>query len=77
MLTTVMFAFMMELCDRRVGATHYTTLAAVEVVGKLSIGFFAGLLADSLGYGVLFIIGSFISAFWVLIVKIYQHRVVE
>ncbi len=33
-LTTVMFAFMMSRVDRRIGATHYTLLASVEVAGK-------------------------------------------
>ena len=67
MLTTVMFAFMMDLCDRRVGATHYTTLAAIEVAGKFSVGLFAGLLADQIGYGPLFTIGAGLSALWVVL----------
>ena len=54
MITPVMFAFMMDLCDRRVGATHYTALAAVEVVGKMSMSTLSGLLADRIGYGGLF-----------------------
>ncbi|HZI08262.1 MAG TPA: MFS transporter, partial [Archangium sp.] len=34
MLTTAMFAFMMSRVDRRIGATHYTLLASIEVLGK-------------------------------------------
>lgn len=33
-LTTAMFAFMMSQVDRRIGGTHFTALAAVEVLGK-------------------------------------------
>lgn len=43
-LTTVMFAFMMSRVDRRIGATHYTLLASVEVAGKSPGGPIGGLL---------------------------------
>jgi MFS family permease len=43
-LTTVMFAFMMSRVDRRIGATHYTLLASVEVAGKAPGGPVGGLL---------------------------------
>lgn len=68
MITPVMFAFMMDLCDKRVGATHYTALAAVEVVGKMSVSALSGLLADSIGYGGLFSVGAGISLLWPLVV---------
>lgn len=68
MITPVMFAFMMDLCDRRVGATHYTALAAVEVVGKMSVSTLSGLLADRIGYGGLFALGAGISVVWPLVV---------
>jgi MFS family permease len=68
MITPVMFAFMMDLCDRRVGATHYTALAAVEVVGKMGVSSLSGLLADRIGYGGLFSIGAGISLLWPLVV---------
>ena len=35
-LTTVMFATMMGWLDRRIGATHFTVFACVEVWGKSS-----------------------------------------
>lgn len=73
MLTTVTFAFMMDLCDRRVGATHFTTLAAIEVAGKFGISLFAGLLVDYVGYGLIFSIGAGISAAWVLLVQAARH----
>jgi hypothetical protein len=68
MITPVMFAFMMDLCDRKVGATHYTALAAVEVVGKMSVSTVSGLLADRIGYGGLFGVGAGISLLWPLVV---------
>jgi len=73
MLTTVTFAFMMDLCDRRVGASHFTTLAAVEVAGKFGISLFAGLLVDYVGYGPIFALGAGISAAWVLLVQAARH----
>ena len=54
MLTTVVFAFMMSSVDPRVGATHYTVLAAFENLGKGITGFWAGALAERLGYASIF-----------------------
>ena len=76
MLTTVMFAFMMDLCDRRVGATHYTALAAVEVAGKMGMSFFSGLIADKVGYGYLFCLGAGISILWPWLVAVSRRRIV-
>lgn len=59
-LTTAMFAFMMSCVDRRIGASHYTLLASVEVIGKMT-GAFSGVLADRIGYGGLFVGGTLVS----------------
>ncbi len=72
MITPIMFAFMMDLCDRKVGATHYTILAAVEVVGKMSVSAVSGLLADGIGYGGFFSLGAGISLLWPWVV--YESR---
>jgi hypothetical protein len=74
MITPIMFAFMMDLCDRKVGATHYTALAAVEVVGKMTVSTFSGLLADRIGYGGLFSLGAGISLLWPLVVYVAQRK---
>ena len=50
MLTTAMFALMMSKVDRRIGATHYTVLASVEVIGKSITGLSSGWLADRTSY---------------------------
>jgi hypothetical protein len=75
MITPIMFAFMMDLCDRKVGATHYTALAAVEVVGKMGVSTFSGLLADRIGYGGLFCLGAGISLLWPFVVYWSRKRV--
>jgi PAT family beta-lactamase induction signal transducer AmpG len=49
-LTTTLFALMMASVDRRIGASHYTLLAAIEVIGKAPGPWVAGWLAASLGY---------------------------
>jgi len=68
MITPVMFAFMMDLCDRRTGATHFAALAAVELFGKISVSSVSGLLADWVGYGGLFVGGAVISLLWPFLV---------
>ncbi|MFT3842682.1 MAG: MFS transporter [Myxococcaceae bacterium] len=49
-LTTAMFAFMMSKVDRKIGATHYTLLASVEVLGKMPGGLLSGKVADATSY---------------------------
>ncbi|MCX8124932.1 MAG: MFS transporter [Spirochaetes bacterium] len=80
MLTTAMFAFMMYIVDKVIGATHYTVLATIEVIGKSPGMWFSGLLADSFGYSYLFGLGiilSIIPIFLFMMVKRalgnYQH----
>ena len=46
----LMFAYMMSRVDRRIGATHYTLLATVEVAGKLLASAASGFLAQHLGF---------------------------
>jgi MFS family permease len=53
-LTTAMFAFMMSQVDRRIGATHYTVLASLEVAGKTPGGLLSGVVADAAGFAVCF-----------------------
>lgn len=53
-LTTCMFALMMSKVDPRIGGTHYTLLASVEVAGKSVTGLASGALAQALGYQAVF-----------------------
>jgi PAT family beta-lactamase induction signal transducer AmpG len=75
-LTTAMFAFMMSRVDRRIGATHYTLLASVEVLGKGPGGFAAGILATDAGwsYARVFLVGMVLSvAFIGLLLPLRQR----
>lgn len=60
LLTTSLFAFMMSRVDRSIGASHYTLLASVEVLGKFA-GTISGGLADRFGYAALFAGGALAS----------------
>jgi MFS family permease len=60
-LTTAMFAFMMSRVDVRIGATHFTVLAAIEVLGKSPAAWASGVLAQRLGYSPLFLMGTLLS----------------
>ena len=50
MITPVMFALMMSRVDRSIGATHYTFLATIEVLGKSPSSFFSGVVAARYGF---------------------------
>ena len=66
MLTTTMFAFMMSRVDRTIGASHYTLLATIEVLGKTPPSLFSGFVAQTLGYGPAFSLGLFAAMLWPL-----------
>lgn len=64
MLTTTMFALMMSRTDRSIGATHYTFLATVEVLGKAPLSFASGAIADAVGYEGSFAIAVTLALLW-------------
>lgn len=67
MLTSTVFAFMMSTVDREIGGTHYTLLATVEVIGKSPSAWLAGMLAQTMGYSPLFLLGTALSALFLLV----------
>lgn len=60
-LTTAMFALMMSRVDPRIGATHYTLLATVEVAGKAPGPLLSGLVADTWGLPTMFAAATILS----------------
>ncbi len=75
LLTTTVFALMMSRVDPRIGATHFTLLAAVEVWGKLPVGAASGVLADRVGYTTAFGLGVGLSvAFLALLLPLSRTR---
>ncbi len=72
-LTVAMFAYMMSRVDRRIGATHYTLLATVEVMGKLTARWASGFIAEGTSYPALFALATGLAvAFLVLLVPIFR-----
>jgi PAT family beta-lactamase induction signal transducer AmpG len=60
-LTTIMFATMMSSVNRRIGGTHFTALAVIEVLGKSPGAWASGMIADQWGYFHAFAIGLLLS----------------
>ncbi|MBK7860274.1 MAG: MFS transporter [Archangiaceae bacterium] len=74
-LTVCMFALMMSRVDKRIGATHYTVLAAIEVAGKAVPGLLSGVLADAIGVPHTFLIAVALSlVFFALVGPVRQSR---
>jgi MFS family permease len=73
-LTTIMFAFMMQRVDRRIGATHYTVLATLEVLGKAPLAVASGWIADRVGAPISFGIAVGLAAGWVLLLAVASPR---
>jgi hypothetical protein len=77
-LTTTMFALMMSSVDRRIGATHFTLLASIEVIGKSGPRLASGFFVDVLGYQVVFATAVALSAvFLVIVPRVPQPPLVE
>jgi hypothetical protein len=60
-LTTAMFAYMMGRVDKRIGATHFTLLATLEVWGKLPAAWVSGFIAARTSYPFLFALATVLS----------------
>ena len=66
-LTTALFAYMMSRVDKRIGATHYTLLATLEVWGKLPSMAISGLIADRTSYEFVFGLATVLSVAYLLL----------
>lgn len=76
-LTTIMFAFMMQRVDRRIGATHYTVLATLEVLGKAPLAMASGWIADRVGAPVSFGVAVGLAAGWVVLLSLASRRLAD
>lgn len=72
-LTTAMFAFMMSQIDARIGATHYTVLASLEVAGKFPGSLLSGVVAQYLGFAACFAMAATLSVAYLPLVWL-AHR---
>jgi MFS transporter, PAT family, beta-lactamase induction signal transducer AmpG len=66
-LTTALFAYMMSRVDRRIGATHYTLLASVEVWGKLPASAVSGFITGATSYAFVFGLATVLSLAYLLL----------
>jgi PAT family beta-lactamase induction signal transducer AmpG len=57
--TAAFVAFLMSLCNRRFSATQFALLSAFASVGRVWVGPFAGVLAQSIGWPQFFIASTF------------------
>jgi PAT family beta-lactamase induction signal transducer AmpG len=73
-LTTIMFAFMMRHTDRRIGASHYTLLATLEVIGKAPLAMASGWIADRVGAPVSFGLAVALAAGWIALFASVRGR---
>lgn len=56
--TAAFVAFLMSLCNQRFTATQYALLSAFASVGRVWVGPLAGVLAESIGWPVFFIVST-------------------
>jgi len=73
LMTTLMFSFMMSRVDERIGATHWTLMATIEVLGKSFGASVSGLIAESFGFVTLFCTGTAFSLLFFLLSVSFFH----
>jgi MFS transporter, PAT family, beta-lactamase induction signal transducer AmpG len=56
--TAAFVALLMSLCNQRYTATHYALLSAFAAVGRVWVGPLAGVLAESIGWPVFFVVST-------------------
>ena len=59
--TAAFVAFLMSLCNQRFTATQFALLSAFASVGRVWVGPLAGVLAESIGWPVFFIVSTFVA----------------
>jgi MFS transporter, PAT family, beta-lactamase induction signal transducer AmpG len=66
--TAAFVAFLMSLCNQRFTATQYAMLSAFAAVGRVWVGPLAGVLAESIGWPIFFILSTIAAmpALWML-----------
>jgi PAT family beta-lactamase induction signal transducer AmpG len=66
--TAAFVAFLMSLCNQRFTATQYALLSAFASVGRVWVGPLAGVLAESIGWPLFFIVSTLVAlpALWML-----------
>ena len=73
-LTTIVFALMMARVDKRIGATHYTVLASLEVFGKFPAGPLAGIIGQNFGYTNTFLVATALTAVQLVTIPALRKR---
>ncbi len=77
LLTTTMFAYMMARTNKEVGATHFTLLATIEMLGKAPVPMIAGPIADKWGYSVLFGLATLFSFAFLALLPPLRRAAIE
>ena len=73
LLTTAMFAWMMSRINRDIGASHFTALATIEVIGKAPASWLSGFFADWGGYSLVFGVGTGFSILFIPVLLLAQE----
>jgi MFS family permease len=73
-ITTIVFALMMRHTDRQIGATHYSLLASLEVLGKLPLSVLSGLVAEAVGYRALFGVSALVCVAFALLAAVLARH---
>jgi PAT family beta-lactamase induction signal transducer AmpG len=60
--TAAFVAFLMSLCNQRFTATQYALLSAFASVGRVWVGPLAGVLAETIGWPVFFVLSTMLAA---------------
>ncbi|PLK50866.1 MFS transporter [Uliginosibacterium sp. TH139] len=73
--TVAFVGLLMALCNSRFSATHYALLSAFSAVGRIYVSPLAGVLSESLGWPVFFILSILLAMPGVIMVWLMRHSI--
>jgi PAT family beta-lactamase induction signal transducer AmpG len=73
--TAAFVALLMSLCDLRYTATHFALLSAFASIGRVWVGPLAGVLVESIGWPVFFLVSTVVALPGVLMLVALRRRV--
>jgi MFS family permease len=77
LLTPALFAYMMDITEPSIAATHYTLLATVELIMKGAGGALAGPLADAMGVSTFIVVAGTLGALPLLLLPKLRRPIIR
>lgn len=73
--TAALVALLMSLCNKKFSATHFALLSAFASLGRVFVGPFSGVLAESIGWPAFFLSSLLVAAPGVVLIFVLRNQI--